>query len=81
MKALVLYFSMELKMDYMDLKIKAGDLRLQINLIEAKIKGLEEQPGTRELLMNIAILENKKNSMNRDLILISSELKKSGYLE
>ena len=68
-------------MDYMDLKIKAGDLRLQINLIEAKIKGLEEQPGTRELLMNIAILENEKNSMNRDLILISSELEKSGYLE
>ena len=68
-------------MDYMDLKIKAGDLRLQINLIEAKIKGLEEQPGTHELLMNIAILENEKNSMNRDLILISSELEKSGYLE
>ena len=68
-------------MDYMDLKIKAGDLRLQINLIEAKIKELEEQPGTRELLMNIAIKKKKKNSMNRDLILISSELKKSGYLE
>ena len=61
----------------MDLNIKAGNLRLQLNLIRAKIKGLEEQPGTHELLMNIAILENEKKSMIRDLILISSDLEKS----
>ena len=61
----------------MDLNIKAGNLRLQLNLIRAKIKGLEEQPGTHELLMNIAILENEKNSMIRDLMLISSDLEKS----
>ena len=64
-------------MNYMDLNIKAGNLRLQLNLIRAKIKGLEEQPGTHELLMNIAILENEKKSMIRDLILISSDLEKS----
>ena len=64
-------------MNYMDLNIKAGDLRLQLNLIRAKIKGLEEQPGTHELLMNIAILENEKNSMIRDLMLISNDLEKS----
>ena len=64
-------------MNYMDLNIKAGNLRLQLNLIRAKIKGLEEQPGTHELLMNIAILENEKNSMIRDLMLISNDLEKS----
>lgn len=64
-------------MNYMDLNIKAGNLRLQLNLIRAKIKGLEEQPGTHELLMNIAILENEKKSMIRDLMLISSDLEKS----